>query len=305
MPVEVDGVMERKTLTWQWEGNTIELGADCSGQGPQLLLLPALSSISTRREMRPLQERLSAHYRTVAVDWPGFGDERRPPCRWRPETYADFLSFLTGTVTPALHAVIAAGHAATFALAHACAHPRSFNRLVLLAPTWRGPLPTMMNGHRPVFDRLCRLVDRPLLGPLVYKINVNRLVVRLMAAGHVYADPAWLRGTRLREKLAVTRAPGARFASIRFVTGALDPLATREEFLNLARQASVPTFMIYGAQTPPRSRAEMDALAAVPGIESVRLPLGKLSLHEEFPDLVAKTIEPFLMSGPQPVASAR
>ncbi|HEY2533265.1 MAG TPA: hypothetical protein VGJ20_35930 [Xanthobacteraceae bacterium] len=108
----------------------------------------------------------------------------------------------------------------------------------------------------------------------------------------------------MREKLAVTRAPGARSASIRFVTGALDPLATREEFLDLARRASVPTLVIYGAQTPRRSRAEMDALAAVPGVESVCLPLGKLSLHEEFPDLVAKTIEPFLVSGPQSAASA-
>jgi hypothetical protein len=38
------------------------------GQGP-LVLLFALSSISTRREMRPLQERLCAHYQTVAAEF--------------------------------------------------------------------------------------------------------------------------------------------------------------------------------------------------------------------------------------------
>ena len=52
--------------------------------------------------------------------------------------------------------------------------------------------------------------------------------------------------------------------------------------------------LIYGAQTPSRSRAEMGALASVPSISSVMLPLGKLSVHEEFPDSVAETIKPFL-----------
>src|SRR5262247_3930414 len=168
-------------------------------------------------------------------------------------------------------------------------------RLVLIAPTWRGPLPTMLGGHRPYFDRLCRLVDRPVLGPLVYRLNVNRFVVRYMGAGHVYADPAFLEGERLREKLAVVRAPGARFASVRFVTGRLDPLPSREAFLDLARQAAAPILLIYGAETPPRSRAEMEALAAVPGVRTVQLPKGKLSVHEEFPDATMQAIAPFLM----------
>jgi len=59
-----------------------------------------------------------------------------------------------------------------------------------------------------------------------------------MAAGHVYTDSAWLHGERLREKLAVTRLSGARFSSVRFVTGKLDPLATRDEFLHVAQRSS-------------------------------------------------------------------
>src|SRR5262249_35396593 len=49
------------------------------------------------------------------------------------------------------------------------------------------------------------------------------------------------------------------------------------------------------AQTPSRSRAEMEALASVHSIQSVMLPRGKLSVHEEFPDFVAEAIEPFLL----------
>jgi pimeloyl-ACP methyl ester carboxylesterase len=155
----------------------------------------------------------------------------------------------------------------------------------------------MMNGRRPFFDRICRIVDVPLVGSLLYKMNVNRVVVGYMAEGHVYADPAWLRGQRLRNKLAVTRARGARFASVRFVTGALDPLATRDAFLDQARQASVPMLVVYGRESPTRSRAEMEALASVPGVRSSCLPNGKLGLHEEFPDAVAQAIEPFLAEG--------
>jgi hypothetical protein len=114
-----------------------------------------------------------------------------------------------------------------------------------------------------------------------------------MAARHVYADPAWLDGERLQEKLAVTRAPVARFASVRFVTGALDPLASRDEWLDLARRTQIPMLMVYRVQTPPRSRAEMEVLAVL-GFKTVLLPRGKLSLHEEFVGAAYEAIDSFL-----------
>jgi pimeloyl-ACP methyl ester carboxylesterase len=290
--------MQTAQLTWTWHGKSVDLALDSAGQGPIVLLLPALSSISTRREMWPLQQQLSSHYRTISIDWPGFGDQGRPALDWKPAAYAEFLEYILDAVAPSPHAIIAAGHAATYALAHARARPGAFGRLVLVAPTWRGPLPTMMNGRRPFFNRLCDVVDLPVLGPLLYKLNVNRTVVRFMAAGHVYTDPAWLSGERLREKLAVTRAPGARFASIRFVTGMLDPIDTREQFLALARQAAIPMLTVFGNETPPRSRAEIDALATIQGMRSVCIPRGKLSLHEEFATEVAQAIAPFLAGEP-------
>jgi pimeloyl-ACP methyl ester carboxylesterase len=286
-----------KTLAWTWQGKTIELGLDWRGQGRTVLLLPALSSISTRREMRPLQERLSSRFTTVSIDWPGFGDRARPPLDWSPQAYLAFLEFLLTPATPPIHALVAAGHGAIFALVHAARNLGSIGHLVLVAPTWRGPLPTVMNGDRPMFRTVVRAVDVPVLGSLLYKLNVSRLVIRHMAAGHVYAAPTWLNADRLREKLAVTRAPGAKFASVRFVTGMLDPLKSREQLLCLARDATIPMLMVYGDQTPSRSRSEMQSLAAVPGMRSECLPIGKLALHEEFPDEVAKVIEPFLSEG--------
>jgi len=51
-------------------------------KGPTLLLLPALSSISTRHEMHPLQERLAFAFSTITIDWSGFGDQPRPALVW-------------------------------------------------------------------------------------------------------------------------------------------------------------------------------------------------------------------------------
>jgi pimeloyl-ACP methyl ester carboxylesterase len=286
--------MTTSTLEWNWRGANIRLDIASSGTGPALLLLPALSSISTHHEMGPLAEHLAPRYSTMCVDWPGFGGRARPQVDWTPDACAAFLAFLLTSVAPHPHAVIAAGHAASYALKYAASAPQATTRLVLIAPTWRGPLPTVLGERRPLLDRLRRLVDLPGIGPLVYRLNVNEFVVRRMGAGHVYTDPAFLTGERLRQKLAVVRAPGARFASVRFVTGGLDPLEGRDEFLELGRRARVPVLLIYGAETPPRSRAEMEALAAIRGIRSIMLPRGKLSVHEEFPGAVFEAMVPFL-----------
>lgn len=291
--------METRTLQWNWRGHSVCLGADSIGANPHVVLLPALSSISTRHEMRPLQERLAGLYSTIRVDWPGFGDRPRPRIDWTPRAYAEFLQFLLATIIARPCAVIAAGHAATYALMYSLASPQLISRLVMIAPTWRGPLPTMLNRRPGFLDRLCGVVDLPALGPIVYRLNVNRLVVRLMSSGHVYADSRFLTPERLREKLDVVTATGARFGSVRFVTGRLDPVDRREEFLSLARRTRVPVLLVHGAQTPPRTQAEIEALALVPGIRRVRLPHGKLAVHEEFPDAVLDAIAGFLAEAPQ------
>jgi hypothetical protein len=118
---------------------------------------------------------------------------------------------------------------------------------------------------------------------------VNQPMIRMMARGHVYADLGWLDERRLGEKLAVTNAPGARHASFRFVTGELDPMSTREQFLATARRVTDPILVVYGAATPKRSKAEMEALAKVPNVQSHELSVENVHFGSEadiftFPD---------------------
>ena len=279
-------------LIWRWDSKEIPIGYDRMGTGPSLLLLPAPSSISTRGEMLPLQQRLAPYFSTVAIDWPGFGDLPRPPIMWSPEAYTAFLRYVLADVVTSPVAIVAAGHAATYALACADASPEA--GLCLIAPTWRGPLPTVMDGKRRLGKRVARLSDLPGLGPVLYRLNVNAPMVRMMAKGHVYQSADWLTEARLAQKMAVTRMPGARYASIRFVTGLLDLVTDRASFLDLAKRVKAPLLVVYGAATPRRSKAEMEALASIPGVRAVELTVGKLAIHEEFPDAVAEPILAFL-----------
>src|SRR3981081_4432295 len=186
-----------REIRCKWENVEGTLGLDEAGSGPSVVLLPALSSISTRAEMQPLFDRLAPAFRVATVDWPGFGDLMRPRTDWTPDLLSAFLNRFLSEIVPPPHAVVAAGHAATYALYQAVHQPGTIERLVLIAPTWRGPLPTMMGDQRPWFARIRDAVDLTGLGPILYRLNVSRFVVARMAREHVYSDPDWLGGDRL------------------------------------------------------------------------------------------------------------
>ncbi len=288
--------MTYEKISWRYDDQEVSVGLDRAGTGPIVLLLPALSSISTRREMQPLQDRLAQSFTTVSVDWPGFGELPKPYVDWRPEIYSAYLTHLLTHVVPDPSGIVAAGHAAGYVLKHFANSKPVATRLALLSPTWRGPFPTMVGGDRPIFAKIAKTVDRPVLGPLLYALNVNRVVVGMMARGHVYADPQWLTAPRMKDKLAVTQVLGARHASARFVTGCLDPFRSREEQLIALKSVPVPILNLFSDAAPTKSRLEMEVMATLPNVNTVRLPRGKLSFYEEFPEQAAVAIRTFLMA---------
>ena len=50
-------------------------------------------------------------------------------------------------------------------------------------------------------------------------------------------------------------------------------MATRQVFLSAAQQVNDPIIVVYGAETPPRSRAEMEALAGLPNVVAAVVPM--------------------------------
>jgi pimeloyl-ACP methyl ester carboxylesterase len=264
--------------------------------GPDALLLPALSSISARAEMHPLARHLGSRFRCVIPDWPGFGDHPREAVALTPDAMRRFLDeFIDQNVrSPAVG--IAAGHAAAYLVEAASHHPGRFSHLVLIAPTWRGPLPTMLGETRHgLCDAIRRAIEWPIAGEALYRLNVSRPVVASMLRSHVYADARKVTPDVIAAKLSITRHPRARFATAAFVTGALDPVRSRDEFLRLFEVSLPPTLMLRPRNARPRSAAEMDALSATGQVATFTMS-GALAAHEEEPEAAARAIADFVLA---------
>lgn len=286
----IGGVVQE--YLWVWEGQQLSIVYEILGEGSPVLLLPAFSTVSTRAEMRGLAELLAPRFQVVAVDWPGFGQSSRPNLDYRPALYNQFLEDFVKTVFKTPIAVVAAGHAAGYVMQLAQQQPVVLSRVVLVAPTWRGPFPSM-GEHRQIYHMLKNVVRSPLLGQALYKLNTAPSFLSFMYRSHVYADPANVTPEFVESRWSTTQQTGARFAPAAFVTGALDPVHNRTDFLTWFQPLPLPVMVVIGEQIPPGSRAEMDALAELPGIQT-RLLAGSLGLHEEYPDALAEVVLSFL-----------
>ncbi|MBW4559712.1 MAG: alpha/beta hydrolase [Mojavia pulchra JT2-VF2] len=277
---------------WNWENQSLRVVYETLGQGSPLLLLPSFSSVSTREEMGELARLLAPHFQVVAVDWPGFGESSRLSLDYRPELYQQFLEDFVKSVFNTAITVLAAGHAASYVLKLAVKQPAAFAKIVLVAPTWRGPLPTM--GANPQVAGMVRgLVRSPIVGQILYKLNTLPSFLTFMYRRHVFVDAARLTPSFIEKKWQTTQKPGARYASAAFVTGNIDAVHEQSDFLALVQSLSVPLMIVIAESCPPKSKAEMQAMAALPGVSSVVLP-GSLGLHEEYPAAVLEAVLPFL-----------
>ncbi len=271
-------------------GHAVPTPCDRAGAGSDVLLLPALSTISSRVEMAELADRLATDHRCLTPDWPGFGAHPRARLPLTPDTLHAFLDALLAAA-PGPYAIgIAAGHAAAYLVAAARRHPKAFARLVLVAPTWRGPLPTVMGPARQrLFTAIRRAVEAPLLGDALYGLNIRPKVIGRMMRAHVYADAGHVTDALVADKTAITRQRGARFGTAAFVTGGLDPVPTRDAFHGLFSDGLPPIRVLRPSHAPRRSAAEMDALVASARVEGRPVP-GALSPHEEYPTETAAAI---------------
>ena len=278
---------------WTYKGKSITATYEVLGTGKPVLLLPALSTISTRAEMRGLAEILSDRYQVVALDWIGFGQSDRPALPYTPAFYQTFLKDFVRSLFDEPVVVIAAGHAVNSVMELATRTPAPWSWVVLVAPTWRGPLPTAMGERRGFYKGLQRAIGLPIVGQFLYWLTTLPPFLRLMSGRHVLADRKHLTRDWMQQKWRTTQKRGARFASSAFVTGGLDALRNQEQWLTWFQPLPLPVLIVIGEQVPPKSRAEMEVLAHFTGVQVYRMP-GSLGLHEEYPEVLAEAVLPFL-----------
>lgn len=278
---------------WNWKGKAVTLIYEVVGQGKPILLLPAMSTVSSRSEMQELAALLCHKYQVFTLDWVGFGDSSAPAIAYTPAVFEACLRDFVKKMFRDPIVVIAAGHSAGYVMELAHKKPIPWSWAVLVAPTWRGPLPTAMGEYRQAYRFLQRLVNLPILGQFLYFLNTRGKFLKFMYRRHVFAQTSKLTPEFLAQKQRITQKRGAQFASAAFVTGALDIVKTPEAWLSWFQPLPLPVMMVIGEETPPKSRQEMEVVAHFSAVQVHRMP-GSLGLHEEFPEQLAEGILPFL-----------
>jgi pimeloyl-ACP methyl ester carboxylesterase len=243
--------------------------------------------------MRGIAERMADRFTCTLLDWPGFGESTRQSAPYDVELYTQCLRYFRTNVAPNAVALVAAGHAASWVVRAFGGPLNGLSSVVFIAPTWRGPMPTAM-GRRPGLYALLRaLICLPGLGHALYRLNTSERFLRRMAGRHVFSQATFLNSERIDAMQRLARRRGARFASAAFVTGKLDAYATRERFLTDLHQFGAPIGLVIGQSTPSKSLADMNAMAALPGIKITRVP-GALAPHVESPGAMVEWIAEFL-----------
>ncbi|PSN19522.1 alpha/beta hydrolase [filamentous cyanobacterium CCP5] len=287
-----------ETFVWRWQDHPLTITYEILGEGDPVLLLAAFSTVSTRGELKTLAASLGPGLQAIALDWPGFGQSDRPRLPYGPELYRQFLGDFVQQVTGDQPlAIAAAGHGAGYALHLAADHPALCRRLVLIAPTWRGPL-AVMGVPSALRAGVQELVRAPVIGQVLYGLNTQPSFLKWMYERHVFVDSRHLTPEYIEQRHQSTQRAGGRYGPAAFVTGNLDPFDSRLACLECFERLTCPVMVLVAERAPSASKAEMEAIAAIPNVEAIGLP-GSLGLAEEYGQAVAEVMLPFLLSGKQ------
>lgn len=124
----------------------------------------------------------------------------------------------------------------------------------------------------------------------------NEKSIQSQYKSHVYANPDNVTQGIVENRYALTKRQGARYVPAAFLTGLLDPVNSREEFLQLFSDldGNIPVLVVSTEKSPKRSKAEMEALRGAKGVSKfVEVP-GALLPQEEYPTMVSRELYQFL-----------
>ncbi|XP_071703989.1 uncharacterized protein [Rutidosis leptorrhynchoides] len=307
-----------KTSSWQWKfnDNSINIhyeehGNGSNGPTKNILMMPSISDVSTVEEWRLVakdivQQTGHVNWRATIVDWPGLGYSERPKLDYNADVMESFLvDFILAPDSPISNlgqdlVVVGGGHAATIAIRAAKKGLVNLTAIAAVAPTWSGPLPIVFGRDSKTesrYELLRETLRAPGVGWMMYNVLVgNKKSIQSQYNSHVYADSKNVTQTIIDNRYELTKQKGARYAPAAFLTGKLDPVKTRKEFVELfeALEGKVPVLVVSASGAPNRSKAEMEALREAKGVTKfVEVP-GALLPHEEYPNMVAKELYSFL-----------
>ncbi|KAJ4824211.1 hypothetical protein Tsubulata_013069 [Turnera subulata] len=307
-----------KSNNWQWKfkNNSINIyyeehGRESLEPPKNILMIPTISDVSTVEEWRSVaqdivQRTSDVSWRATIVDWPGLGYSDRPKMDYNADVMEEFLvDFINAPDSPLSLSendlvVFGGGHAATISVRAAKKGLVKPKAIAAVAPTWAGPLPIVFGRDSSMETRYGLLrgtLRAPAVGWMMYNMLVsNEKSIESQYKSHVYANPDNVTAEIINSRYALTKRDGARYAPAAFLTGLLDPVKSREEFLDLfaSLDGKIPLLVVSAEGSPKRSKAEMEALKGAKGVNKyVEVP-GALLPQEEYPTIVAQELYKFL-----------
>jgi pimeloyl-ACP methyl ester carboxylesterase len=289
------------------------------GAGPPVVLLHGFGPGFDASQWRAVAEALAPQARVLAPDLPGWG--RSAPVAPRPELIlASLADFLTGVAWgPAV--VVAAGHAAPYAVHLAAAHPCLVRALALVAPlglhaapvapvagegvghgagaaaaaaSGGGPPRASADGRsgaaRPLVGQLLQV---PLLSISVLDALTSRAVLGHYLRRHAYAAPERVDAAVLEHHYRVSHLPAHRQALAAYWRGELALPAGAA-----LRELRIPVWVALGAAGTAGPGAEPGGLGRPgdlpPGAEVEVFPGCRALPHAEQPLAVSRALAGFL-----------
>ncbi|CAA0826619.1 alpha/beta-Hydrolases superfamily protein [Striga hermonthica] len=309
IPSKSSPVTKSKPSSWQWKfgGNSVNIhferlekhdgGGAADRPRKDILLVPTISDVSTVEEWRVVAEEIvgsesAINWSATIVDWPGLGFSGRPKLDYNADVMERFLvdfvnapdSPISSFVADNEYVVFGGGHGATIAVRATKKGLLTPKAIAAVAPTWAGPLPIVFA-----------------LGWMMYNVLVsNEKAIQSQYKSHVYADPENVTREIIESRYELTKRKGARYVPAAFLTGLLDPVSSREEFLELfsdlqGKNRNVPVLVVSTSSAPKRSKAEMEALRGAKGVSKFVEVKGALLPQEEYPKVVAEELYEFLV----------
>lgn len=203
-----------------------------------LVLIHSINAAANAYETRPLFEHYQAYRSVYALDLPGFGFSDRSNRDYSVELYvsavSDFLKDIVGEPAD----VIALSLSSEFSAVVAHQSPELFNSLTMISPTGftqRSESSQESDSKNGFYS----LLMNPLWSQALYDLLVTRLSLKLFLGMNFSGD---IDEDLLNYHYLSAHQVGARFAPLKFVSGAL---FTPNILDTIYRHLKVPTLVLY------------------------------------------------------------
>jgi pimeloyl-ACP methyl ester carboxylesterase len=254
------------------------------GAGPPIVLLHALGPGYDSRQWGPAAAALASRFRVLAPDLPGWG--RSAPVEPWPELYLASLAELLVAVVREPAVLVAAGHAASYAVSLAAELPDQIRTLALVAPAGRfagiagASGQTGAAGRLPAGQLVADLLEVPLLRVSALDALTSRAALAHHLRRHAYAAPERVDAALIEHHYRVSHLPGHRRTLAAYWRGELE--LTTAAALGRLR---MPVWIGWGAVSPaaePELAAE--AASSLPPGSRIEILHGSRELpHAEQP----------------------